>query len=79
MPVLVDISNRTLTDIPRLMRVMADEIERGDHGEIVGAAAVFLDENGSPIVCGWGRAEDVQAIGILAIGQHWLAANRVQR
>lgn len=55
-----------MTDIPAMLRRLADNI---DDGKIVAysAACVVESENG-PIVYGWGATSAVHSVGLLNIG-----------
>jgi hypothetical protein len=53
--VALPVSN--LMDIPAMLRRLADDIEKGDHGEVTFALAIAENEHG-PIMFGWGEAKD---------------------
>lgn len=63
----------TLQDVAACIRAVADAVERGDHGNIVSGAGVVLDDDGTPVIFGWGRTDRVHTIGILQIGASILA------
>ena len=71
------------TDIPAMLRRLADEIQSGNHGEIDRVACVVENEDGSPAVFGWGVREDhsdvLKIMGLLQLGVHHLAAMRNKR
>lgn len=69
-----------LDDIPALLENVASELREGRHGKVLSAAAVFVNEEGVPIVCGWGADTDsIRAMGLLHLGASWLAAHEVRR
>lgn len=67
-------------NIPLLMKEMAAQLRAGTHGSVRTGVAVFLREDGTPIVCGWGQdADDIHAIGLLHLGAAWLCSHEVRR
>jgi hypothetical protein len=64
-----------LDDIATLMEAVAAEVRNGDIRAISGAG-VLLTEHGEVHVFGWGRTDDVHAIGLLHLGIDWLAGRK---
>lgn len=79
MPELVKLPVGNLHDIPALLEALAREIQDGQHGTVISGAGVFVDEQGSVFVCGWGRTDDIHSIGLLQLGSAWLASHKVER
>lgn len=68
-----------LNDVVALLRNAADQVERGELGTIPSGVLVLVDEAGSPIVFGFGKADPIHSIGILHIGAAYLQNNFVIR
>ncbi len=72
-PALVhDISSLDLTDVPRRLRALADELERG--GDPIRACAVVIDFTHLPleIVSYGSHGDQMRTIGLLALAQAYL-------
>ena len=53
-------------DIPAMLRMLADEIEEGEHPNLQFVIAVLVDEKGRVTENrGWGRCSPLEAIGAL--------------
>lgn len=58
---VVQMRESTLRDVPAQLRQLADEIERGDHGEVTCAGAVIM---GRSFQCfGWGDGIHGDTVG----------------
>ena len=67
-------------DIPALMERCAAAIRDGERGDVVMAACVLLQRDGTPILFSWGRdADELRTIGMLQVGANWLAARNSVR
>jgi hypothetical protein len=53
-------------DIPRQLRELADEIDRGDHPDLQFIVAVLAFPHAGTIVRGWGEYTIFEGIGALA-------------
>ena len=63
------LSRNNYRDVAKTLRVIADEIENGEHGSVRYAAVVLLQENGAvEHVFGAGSAEPLEAAGLLNAG-----------
>lgn len=61
----IKLVRRPVSDIPGMMRAMADAIENGERGEIRFGVGVFMSEDGTPFVAGRGAdASDMHALGL---------------
>lgn len=78
-PTVVQLPTGNLNDIAALIRQVADDIESGQYGKIVSGAAIALNEEGAPVVFGWGRTDDIHSIGLFHLGASWLASHKVVR
>lgn len=56
-------------DVAKTLRVVADEIERGEHGSVKFIAAVMIHDGAAALFC-WGEASDLEVCGALSIGHH---------
>lgn len=76
---VVTLRSHDLQDIPACMRNIADQIEAGNLGEIISGAAILMAADGTPTICGWGRTNSIDSIGLFMIAVHWLAAHNAER
>jgi hypothetical protein len=69
-----------LTDIPGMLRQMADQIEAGEHGEVGTAFLILPVDDDYPSVFGWGDIEGGNDPVIqLELAKMWLLTNLVAR
>lgn len=71
---VVSLPGNHLDDIAALMEAVAAEVRRGDLKAVSGACVLLTDE-GEVQVFGWGRTDDLHAIGLLHLGIDWLVAS----
>jgi hypothetical protein len=64
------------SDVPGLLRELADAIEAGAHGKVY-AAAVVLESPGMPVF-GYGRADPVNASELFACAHQKLVLARLR-
>lgn len=77
---VVEVHKARVDDIPAMLRRAADSIEAGERGEPFAMAAVLVNDAGEPTVWGWGKVEtELTAIGLLTLGGHYLAQNKVEQ
>jgi hypothetical protein len=71
---------KNLRNIPATMRQVADEIERGEHGEVTAAFLIVPVEDDYPQLFGWGVLDACNDPMIqVALCQQWLLNNLVKR
>jgi hypothetical protein len=61
-----------LSDIPKLLRSMADHIEEGTYGNVVAGVVVLEDNTNQLTLFGLGAATDHRSVSILAGAQQTL-------
>lgn len=71
------ISSADLPDVAKMLRNLAECIEKGDYGRVSGAALVLDAETID--VFGFGQADAPATHYLLGLGQHKLAAIRCKR
>lgn len=77
---VIPISIPNLTDIPAMLRCVADQIEVGDWGKVETAFLVIPREGDFPRLFGWGAIEGSNDPLIqLELTRHWLLTNLVSR
>ena len=69
MPDLHLLRARNLTDIPAMLRQMADDAEREP---LKAAVLLTVDEDGDVQTYGWGRTDAMQSLATLHIAAHKL-------
>lgn len=71
-PTVVPIGRVSLADVPGRLRQLADEVERGDHGQVPAAVVVLeLADDGATSVATFGfgaSAGVVRSAGLLHLG-----------
>jgi hypothetical protein len=61
-------------DIPAMLRMLADEIDGGQHPDLRFVIAVLVDDKGRVIENrGWGQCSPLEAIGALTVAAGKLA------
>lgn len=62
----------TAADIPRTMRMIADQIEAGEHGEVKFVVAAIARKDGAelPEVFCWGTASNLEIMGAFSVAHH---------
>ena len=61
-----------LADIPAILRLMADEVERGDYGNILSGGIVLRDDENTVHVFSCGDTNNDKAIAIFTRAIHFL-------
>lgn len=61
-----------ISDVPGILRLMADEIERGDYDTILSGAIVLKSNEGDLHVFSCGDTSEDKAIALLTRGVHFL-------
>lgn len=64
-----------LTNIPETLRLMADEIERGDYGTTISAAIVTRSSDGTIDVFSCGDTNNDRAVALFTRGIHFLVSD----
>ena len=70
---IVNLRAANLTNIPAMLREVADSIEKGRHGEVRAMSDVMLADGRDPVIFGWGLTDSIHSLGVLQIGLTWLA------
>lgn len=70
---VVPLYETNLRDIPAMMRKVADEIERGDYGDVADAVFVLFGSEEGLHVFGWGAQDDASSHLLLTAGALRLA------
>jgi hypothetical protein len=69
-----------LSDIPGMLRQLADQIEAGEHGEVRTAFLLLPVAGGYPAVFGWGDVEGENHPALQCdLAKMWLLTNIVSR
>jgi hypothetical protein len=69
-----------LSDIPGMLRAMADQIEAGEHGAVDAAFLVVPVSDAFPLLFGWGDVEGTNdPIIQLELAKTWLLNNITSR
>lgn len=69
-----------LTDIPGMLRSMADEIEAGEHGDVAAAFLLLPSADGYPALFGWGDITGANDPVIQCeLAKMWLLTNITSR
>lgn len=77
---VVNFPNPNLTDIPAMLRRLADQIEAGDWDKVETAFLLLPRPNNFPELLGWGDVQGKNDPLIqLELAKHWLCKNLVQR
>lgn len=69
-----------LSDIPAMLRQLADDIENGEHGEVSLCIAVIPREGSWPDLFGFGPTgdtSDAAVVGHLEMAKTWFVSNAV--
>ena len=69
---VVELPQATLESVPKVLRAIADEIERGDFGKVEMAALVMKNSNGQISAFGAGGADFYRAITLFNMGINYL-------
>ncbi|MCA6108112.1 hypothetical protein [Bradyrhizobium cenepequi] len=65
-----------LTDIPGMLRRMADQVEAGEFGKVSSAILLIPQADGYPLLFGWGDIEGRNdPIIQCEMAKHWLVEN----
>lgn len=69
-----------LTDVPGMLRKLANDIEVGDYGEVASAMVLIPQDGDFPLVFGFGDAtNERQPLVTLQLAAHWMCQNMVSR
>ena len=69
-----------LTDIPGMLRKMADDIEAGSHGEVTSAFLLLPVPDDYPKLFGWGDATSpADVVFQYELAKAWMINNLVER
>lgn len=67
-PTVVPIGHASLADVPRRLRLLAEQIEAGDYGRVL-AAVVVLEQTEDVAAFAFGQGADVvRSAGLLHLG-----------
>jgi hypothetical protein len=69
---LYELPQATLESVPKVLRAIADEIERGDHGRVEMSALVIKNSDGEVNAFGAGGADFYRAITLFHMGINFL-------
>lgn len=61
-----------LSDVPGILRLLADEVERGDYGNILSGGIVLRDDEKTVHVFSCGDTDNDKAIAIFTRAIHYL-------
>lgn len=67
-----ELPQATLESVPKVLRAIADEIERGDHGRVEMSALVIKNSDGDVNAFGAGGADFYRAIALFHLGINFL-------
>jgi len=67
-----ELPQATLESVPKVLRAIADEIEKGDHGRVDMAALVIKNSDGNVNAFGAGGADFYRAIALFNMGINYL-------
>ena len=71
---IIKLRDADLTDVPAMLRKLADDIEAGEHGDVHTCFAVIPVVDDFPMIFGWGlNCSQAQCGWTLHLAQHWLA------
>lgn len=73
---LYEIAQHTLHDIPKVLRAIADEVEKGEYNVVEMGALVLQDKFGNVHTFGLGSADYYRAIAMFQFGIENLLAKR---
>lgn len=73
---VVELPRATLSDIPRVLRAIADEIENGNYGTVVAGLVTLENNNGVLEIFGAGAADGHRALS-LTVGTQQILAQRL--
>lgn len=73
---VVELPRATLSDIPRVLRAIADEIENGNYGTVVAGLVTLENNNGVLEIFGAGAADGYRALS-LTVGTQQILAQRI--
>lgn len=77
---IVDLRGAVLTDVPTMLRHLADAIEAGEHGDVHTCFAVIPVADEYPKIFGWGlNCSQAECGWTLHMAQHWLAGTLTRR
>lgn len=77
---IVEFRQTPLTDVPGMMRRLADQIEAGEYGEVKSLYALMPRDSGYPSLFGWGDITGKNdPIIQLDLAKLWLLMNLVER
>ena len=65
----------SLADIPGMLRKMAADIEKGEHGKVDSLFVLIPTDEGCPALFGWGDVDDHNLIVELEMAKAWLLKN----
>jgi hypothetical protein len=69
-----------ISDVPEMLRLMADEIERGEHVVPWAVFAYPADNHSWPAVFGWGPVpNDMAVVGLLEMAKTFMVTKRTKR
>lgn len=74
---VVEFPARNLSDIPAMMRAVADDIEAGNYGE-ANAAICILEGSEGMNAFAWGTFDPVRAVGLMHCGANLFANSLVE-
>lgn len=66
---VIELTKATLSDIPRILRSIADQMEAGDYGNVVAGIVVLEESPGKLHLFGGGAADDHRAVSLIAGAQ----------
>ena len=69
----------SLADTVGRLRLLADQIESGEFGEVTGVFVLLPRPRDFPRFFGFGAIDESEPIVQLELAKHWLAANLVTR
>jgi hypothetical protein len=61
-----------LSDVPGILRLMADEVERGDYGNVISGGIALRDDENTVHVFSCGDTNNDKAIAIFTRAIHYL-------
>jgi hypothetical protein len=75
---VVDFPRPSLSDIPAMLRRLADALEAGEHGEVRSMMLLFPVEQAYPALFLWGEADGPMAVLELELAKMMILRNMVQ-
>lgn len=70
----------SLQDIPAMLRLMADQIEAGEHGSVTSMLVLIPEPDDYPRLFGWGDVEGGnQPVIQLELAKLWMLTNMTAR